>query len=70
MGLLAFVAMSCPQVIMINRTNFEWNEHDRVTKATCSRRCPELYPEAPCLKRFIKLDKQDYYCGCGEKHAS
>ena len=63
--LAIYLAISCPNVKMINRTAFPWNDHDQEVKQSCEKRCPQLYEDAPCLKQFIKYDKQDYDCICG-----
>ena len=65
--LLAFyLAASCPDVTRVNRTNFPWNDYDKEIEQTCKKRCGEIYPDAPCLKQFIKYGKQDYDCICGK----
>lgn len=62
-----FFLLACPNPRLINRTEFPWNDHDQEVQATCIRRCPEIYSDAPCLKQFIKYGKQDYDCICGAK---
>lgn len=65
--MLVLVALSCPNVKMLNRTEYAWNQHDRETLAFAQKRCAQLYPEAPCLKVFRKRGKQDYSVLCGRK---
>jgi hypothetical protein len=64
--LMAILMVSCPKTVTINRTKYEWNKHDLQIIKTCKKRCPELYKDAPCLKKFIKYGEQDYDCICGK----
>jgi len=59
------LALSCPKTQYINQTNEAWNPHDIEVSEYCSKRCGMEYSDAPCLKRFIKKNHNDYYCGCG-----
>lgn len=63
--LLAALMAACPITKTVNKTQYPWNEHDKETQAYCGKRCAQIYPEAPCLKLFVKWDKQDYHCICG-----
>lgn len=63
---IVFLLSSCTNTtILENRTAYAWNEFDMKTIEFAKKRCPEIYPDSPCLKLFIKLDKQDYYASCG-----
>jgi hypothetical protein len=63
--LISLALASCPATQMINKTAYPWNDNDKQTMKYCQRRCSDYYPDAPCLKQFIKWNKQDYHCLCG-----
>jgi hypothetical protein len=63
--LMSLAALSCPKTIMVNHTSHPWNDHDRSVLETAKKRCGQIYPDAPCVKEFYKIDKQDYHVTCG-----
>ena len=67
MSLLLLLALSCPNTIIINQNKEPWNEFDAKTLASAKIRCGELYPDAPCVKKFYKRpDEQNYWVICGK----
>lgn len=65
--LIAFIlASACPQTLMTNKTKYPWNDWDRSRMAYCQKKCPSEYDDSPCLKKFIKIGKRDFYCECGK----
>jgi hypothetical protein len=67
LGLLLLAAAQCGPVLMINKTDFIWNEHDIKIMDMAKERCPQLYPDSPCLVKFTKTGYQDYLALCGAK---
>ena len=65
--LLIILALSCPQIKMINKTVYPWNENDHVVLDSSLKSCAKFYTRSPCLKIFTKIDKQDYRVICGMK---
>ena len=66
LNLLLVVALSCPNTKVINETK-AWNYQDALTLGKAVNRCKEIYPEAPCLKKFIKKGDNRYWAICGKK---
>lgn len=66
MSLLLTLALACPATKMLNYTKYPWNQHDKATLEVAKKRCGEIYPDAPCLKVFTKVGKQDYQVICGQ----
>lgn len=56
--------LTCIATILINLTNQPWNKHDLEVKDFASKRCVVHYQNSPCLKKFIKKDKQTYNAIC------
>jgi hypothetical protein len=57
----------CQQVAIQNQTK-RWDSHDEKALIRASERCGEIYPDAPCLKKFYKLDENRYSALCGAKN--
>lgn len=55
---------SCPKTVIENRTE-EWTDYDQATFNKATKRCGEIYNDAPCLKKFIKKDALTYNAICG-----
>jgi hypothetical protein len=67
MSILAFIlATACPQTKMINKSKLPWVGWDYNRMHYCQKHCRIEYPDAVCLKRFIKLGYQNYYAECGK----
>lgn len=62
MALLA--ALNCAPTVVINNTD-NWTEEDSIHMVAAIKRCPELYPESPCLKVFRKKEPLLYRATCG-----
>lgn len=54
----------CPKVVVNNHTK-KWTRNDQKVLDKANLRCKEIYPDAPCLKRFDKLDENRYTAVCG-----
>ncbi len=65
--LMLIVSLSCPATKMINKMDFPWNAYDSTMLEYARNRCPKVFPDAPCVAKFIKHDKQGYSVICGEK---
>ena len=60
-------ALSCPVPQRINKSKFEWNMRDTQVLKIAQKRCGVIYPDAPCLIKFFKLDEHDYGVICGRR---
>ena len=56
----------CVRPKITNPTD-EWNKADDDSYRSATARCVVHYPEAPCLKNFIKVEENVYRAICGEK---
>lgn len=68
--LLALLALpaclsSCPFPEIVNN-GADWTQKDLDTLQTARRRCGEIWPDAPCLKRFEKTKEGQYRAVCGK----
>lgn len=61
---LAFLA--CAPAIITNLTK-EWKDIDSKSLKVAERRCPTLYPDAPCLTKFTKVEDRMYRAICGDE---
>lgn len=55
---------ACRQVIVYNHTD-QWTNGDQRALNRARNRCVIIYPDAPCLKRFDKLEPLRYTALCG-----
>ena len=60
------LALVCPAVIIVNISGEPWKEVDQKSLNSAKGRCSVHYPEAPCLKKFIKKEPLVYNAICGE----
>ena len=58
--------LACIATIVINLSNEPFNDTDRQNQKIASERCAVHYPEAPCLKKFIKVEPLVYRAICVE----
>jgi hypothetical protein len=58
-------ALACPEVKVVNDTK-EWTSKDARSMLQAEVRCPEIYPDAPCLKFFKKKEDGVYQALCGK----
>jgi len=56
----------CLVVIVVNLTS-TWNKVDQTTLDRAKIRCQQLYPDSPCLKKFIKKPDNIYNAICSER---
>lgn len=59
-----FAFVLCAAVQIINLTD-SWVKIDDQNLAVAEKRCTELYPNSPCLKKFIKKEERVYQAICG-----
>lgn len=65
MGRLILVLL-CGPVLFINLTKEPWSRIDYDNAEHATKRCGEIYPNSPCLKKFIKVRTQMYRAICGK----
>ena len=58
------IRKACRQVIVFNHTD-QWTNNDQRALNRARNRCFMIYPDAPCLKRFYKLESLRYTAICG-----
>ena len=58
------VALVCLAPLIINNTD-SWSDRDSQVVIDAGKRCAEKYPDAPCVKYFLKKAEQDYHVICG-----
>lgn len=61
--LLTFI---CAKTAIYNNTPF-WGEQDSTTLERAKKRCGEIFPKYPCLKRFTKVQDDNYWAVCGKE---
>lgn len=58
------VAATCPKTELVGfEDGMTQDDQDAFTSA--KKRCAEIYPEAPCLKKFVKRGELNYWAICG-----
>lgn len=62
---MSIARSSCPKTKVSDKTTLEWTETDDENLEFASKRCVVHYPDAPCLKEFIKVSFQNYHAICG-----
>jgi hypothetical protein len=66
MSLILLLALSCPDTKMINNSGLPWNKYDYSVLQSAKKRCGEIYPDAPCVKKFYKKEETNYWVICGK----
>lgn len=66
-NLILYTFLSCPAILMVNKSEEPWNNKDYDTKKRAMQRCGEIYKDSPCLKVFVKTEPQSYWAICGEQ---
>lgn len=56
---------SCPATKFIGLAPATMTEMDKYNFKTALKRCPELYPNSPCVKVFEQKGFQNYLVTCG-----
>jgi len=60
------IPLICATTIVINFSLVHWNSEDEKNLERAKVRCSQLYPEAPCLKKFFKSYALTYRATCSE----
>ena len=60
------MTLLCAVTLVINLSSEPINSQDEVNMGVAAKRCGELYKDAPCLKKFIKVEPLMYRAICGE----
>lgn len=47
-----------------------WTKQDQASFERATVRCKELYPDYPCLKKFIKVEEHRYKVKCGKDESN
>lgn len=58
------LASQCPKTLIVDNTK-TWNENDKEVLETAKVRCSKIYPDSPCVKKFIKKSDTNYNVVCG-----
>jgi hypothetical protein len=64
---LLLLALGCSEPHVENYTK-TWSKLDYQNLNIAIKRCPELYPNSPCLKRFIKKGERNYWAICSRSN--
>lgn len=73
LGLISVIIAACAAqpihcpVPKINNHTKAWHLNDEQVLQKAQKRCKEIWADAPCLKRFDKLDELRYTAACGSK---
>ncbi len=59
------IHLLCATVITLNLTSI-WNNEDQKNLIRAQDRCTSLYEDAPCLKKFTKVDTLTYRAICNK----
>jgi len=62
-----YLVFLCKVVTIINLTSFPLNDHDGKIMKQSMQKCPALYKNSPCLRKFIKIGERDYHVICGHE---
>lgn len=62
---MEIVLFVCQTVTIINFTNI-WNDFDQKALDRAGKRCEQIYKDAPCLKKFYKVEEGRYKALCGK----
>jgi len=65
-SLLFLTLFTCSEPIIVNHTK-DWTKLDQDTLIRATKRCGKIYPDAPCVKTFIKTEPRGYQVICGEE---
>lgn len=59
-------ANSCPKTEVKVFDNVKWTKHDDEVLKRAKTRCPSIYKDLPCLKKFEKVKNNTYHAICGK----
>ena len=63
------LALVCAATVIVNHTDV-WDEQDKAVVKEASKRCGQIFPDAPCLKKIVKLEDNSYQIYCGAPNES
>lgn len=61
------IKVICVATMVVNLSNEPINKIDIQSMNHAKKRCPKIYPNNPCLKKFTKVEKLVYRAICGPK---
>ena len=70
LNLLIYLSLTCADPQMINNSKQAWNSNDYAMLDQAKKRCSYYYPDAPCVKKFIKNSANDFQVLCGAEEKS
>jgi hypothetical protein len=59
-------ALICAATVIVNITPV-WTQEDVNTLMRAKKRCVEIYPKSPCVKKFVKVKSQVYRVVCTQE---
>jgi len=63
---LVAATLTCGTPQLINKTK-TWTEADQMVYDIAKQKCSEIYKnDAPCLKKFVKVETNIYQVTCGK----
>jgi len=60
------ISLLCPAIIIVNLTTESWKSIDQKNLDVAKYRCSQIFPDAPCVKKFIKKEPLVYNVICSE----
>lgn len=60
------MSLICAATLLIG-FKFPMTKEDKLAYRSAKARCSVHYPDAPCLKKFIKREEQTYWAICGRE---
>jgi hypothetical protein len=64
MGGRIVLAFLCPAIIIVNLSGQPWNDLDQKNLDVAKYRCAQIFPNSPCVKKFIKKEGRTYNVVC------
>ena len=59
------IKRACESPTIVTYTLEDWSDTDQRAYDTAQRRCQELYPRSPCVRKFIRYAQTRYGVICG-----
>jgi hypothetical protein len=59
--------LHCPGIKIQVPSRMVWNEIDIHHLEVAQKRCPNIYPNSPCLVKFRKVEELTYWATCGKE---
>lgn len=60
------ISLICPIVLITNLSGEPINDRDRESFEHAKKRCAQIYPSSPCMKKFTKTKPLNYRVICGQ----